>query len=85
MLEIVPVPISPVIVGGDFNAEENYAVYRIIRGVMTDAPDTLIESSLRVEQEKRFSSLSTTLGRNRLLDHILISKTLKYIWLMFKF
>jgi exonuclease III len=70
-------PNASVIVGGDFNAEENCAVYRIIRGVIEDSPDTLIESSLRVEQEKRFSSLSTTFGRMRLIDHILISKNLE--------
>ncbi|OGZ06528.1 MAG: hypothetical protein A2942_04950 [Candidatus Lloydbacteria bacterium RIFCSPLOWO2_01_FULL_50_20] len=70
-------PNASVIVGGDFNAEENYAVYRIIQGVIGDATDTLIESSLKIEKEKRFSSLSTTLGRNRLLDHILISKNLE--------
>ncbi len=66
-----------VIVGGDYNAEENYAVYRIIQGVINDAPDTLIEAGTKIEQEKRFSSLSTTLGRKRLLDHILISKNLE--------
>lgn len=66
-----------VIVGGDYNAEENYAVYRIIRGVINDNPDTLIATSEKVEEEKRFSSLSTTLGRKRLLDHFLISKSLE--------
>ena len=70
-------PNASVIVGGDYNAEENYAVYRIIRGVINDAPDTLIEAGTKIEQEKRFSSLSTTLGRKRLLDHFLISKGLE--------
>lgn len=70
-------PNASVIVGGDYNAEENYAVYRIIRGVINDAPDTLIEAGTKIEQEKRFSSLSTTLGRKRLLDHFLISKSLE--------
>lgn len=66
-----------VVVGGDYNAEENYAVYRIIRGVVNDNPDTLIATSEKVEEEKRFSSLSTTLGRKRLLDYFLISKNLE--------
>ena len=70
-------PNASVIVVGDYNAEENYAVYRIIRGVINDAPDTLIEAGTKIEQEKRFSSLSTTLGRKRLLDHFLISKGLE--------
>lgn len=70
-------PDASVIVGGDYNAEENYAVYRIIRGVVNDAPDTLIEAGAKMEQEKRFSSLSRTLGRKRLLDHFLISKSLE--------
>lgn len=70
-------PDASVIIGGDYNAEENYAVYRIIRGVINDASDTLIEAGTKIEQEKRFSSLSTTLGRKRLLDHFLISKSLE--------
>ena len=70
-------PNASVIVGGDYNAEENYAVYRIIRGVINDAPDTLSEAGIKIEPEKRFSSLSTTLGRKRLLDHFLISKSLE--------
>lgn len=70
-------PNASVIVGGDYNAEENYAVYRIIRGVVNDASDTLIEVGTKIEQEKRFSSLSKTLGRKRLLDHFLISKNLE--------
>lgn len=70
-------PDASVVVAGDYNAEENYAVYRIIRGVISDNPDTLIATSEKVEEEKRFSSLSTTLGRKRLLDHILISKNLE--------
>lgn len=70
-------PRASVIVGGDYNAEENYTVYRIIRGVINDASDTLIEAGTKIEQEKRFSSLSTTLGRKRLLDHFLISKSLE--------
>lgn len=70
-------PNALVIVGGDYNAEENYAVYRIIRGVINDAPDTLIEAGVKIDQEKRFSSLSKTLGRKRLLDHFLISKNLE--------
>ncbi|MDD3530980.1 MAG: endonuclease/exonuclease/phosphatase family protein [Candidatus Pacebacteria bacterium] len=70
-------PDALVVVGGDYNAEENYAVYRIIRGVINDAPDTLVEAGAKIEQEKRFSSLSKTLGRNRLLDHFLISKSLE--------
>lgn len=65
------------VVGGDYNAEENYAVYRIIRGVVNDNPDTLIATSEKVDEEKRFSSLSKTLGRKRLLDHFLISKNLE--------
>ncbi len=70
-------PDASVIVGGDYNAEENYAVYRIIRGVINDASDTLIEAGAKIEQEKRFSSLSITLERKRLLDHFLISKSLE--------
>jgi len=70
-------PNASVIVGGDYNAEENYAVYRIVRGVINDVPDTLIEAGTKIEPEKRFSSLSTTLGRKRLLDHFLISKNLE--------
>jgi endonuclease/exonuclease/phosphatase family metal-dependent hydrolase len=70
-------PNALVIVGGDLNAEENYAVFRIIQGVIKEAPDTLLEADSKIEREKRFSSLSTTLGRRRLLDHILISKNLE--------
>jgi endonuclease/exonuclease/phosphatase family metal-dependent hydrolase len=70
-------PDASVIVGGDYNAEENSTIYRIIRGVINDAPDTLIEVGATTEQEKRFSSLSTTLGRKRMIDHILISKNLE--------
>jgi exonuclease III len=70
-------PNALVIVGGDYNAEENDAVYRIIRGVINDASDTLIEAGIKIEEEKRFSSLSTILGRKRLLDHFLISKSLE--------
>ena len=70
-------PNASIIIAGDYNAEENYAVYRIIRGVINDAPDTLIEAGLNIEPEKRFSSLSKSLGRKRLLDHILISKNLE--------
>ena len=70
-------PDASVIVGGDYNAEENYAVYRIIRGVVNDAPRYSYRSGRKMEQEKRFSSLSRTLGRKRLLDHFLISKSLE--------
>jgi endonuclease/exonuclease/phosphatase family metal-dependent hydrolase len=70
-------PDAAVIIAGDFNAEENYAAYRIIQGVIKDAPDTLIEAGLNIEPEKRFSSLTTTLGRKRLIDHMLISKNLQ--------
>ena len=68
---------ASVIIGGDYNAEENYAVYRIIQGVIKNAPDTLIKAGAKIEREKRFSSLSKTLGRKRLLDHFLISKNLE--------
>lgn len=70
-------PDASVVIGGDYNAEENYAVYRIIRGVISDNPDALSATSEKVEEGKRFSSLSATLGRKRLLDHILISKNLE--------
>lgn len=70
-------PNASVVVGGDYNAEENYSVYRIIRGVINENPDTLVATSEKIEEEKRFSSLTTALGRKRLLDHILISKNLE--------
>ncbi len=69
-------PEAFVVVGGDYNAEENHSVYRIIQGVQVDAPDTLLGAGERVEAAERFSSLTTTLGRKRLLDHVLISKGL---------
>lgn len=68
---------ATVLIGGDFNAEENYATFRIIQGVLPGAPDSLIEAGLDIESGRRFSSLSTTMGRKRLLDHILISKNLE--------
>lgn len=71
-------PDASVVVGGDYNAEENYAAYRIMRGVISDNPDTLIATSEKIEDEgNRFSSLSTTLGRKRLINHFLISKNLE--------
>lgn len=68
---------AAIIIGGDFNAEENYTTYRIIQGVLAGAPDTLVEVGLDIELVQRFSSPSTTLGRKKLLDHILISKVLE--------
>lgn len=74
---LVEDPEAYIVIGGDFNSEENYATFRIIQGVIKNAPDTLVEAGLDIEPEKRFSSLSTTLGRKRLLDHFLISKNLE--------
>lgn len=69
-------PDAYILIGGDFNAEENYATFRIIQGVLPGASDTLVEAGLDIEPARRFSSLSTTMGRKRLLDHFLLSKGL---------
>ncbi|MFA5987653.1 MAG: endonuclease/exonuclease/phosphatase family protein [Candidatus Paceibacterota bacterium] len=70
-------PESLVVVGGDYNAEENFSVYRIIRGVINNVSDTLMEASSKLGQEKRFSLLLPGSGRRVLSDHILISKNVE--------
>lgn len=70
-------PDALVVVGGDYNAEEYHAVYRIIQGIAKDELSTLVATSSRIIEEKRFSALSCTLKKKKLLDHILISKSLE--------
>lgn len=68
-------PSAQIIVAGDFNAEEYNSVFRIIRGNIVDASDSLIVTSQKVEPEGRFSIF--TKDRMRLIDHILISKSIE--------
>ena len=68
---------ASVVICGDYNAEENNSVYKVIQGPIKNAPDTLVATSSKVVPEKRFSILNTTQSKNRLIDHILISKNLE--------
>lgn len=68
---------AAIIVGGDFNAEEEDTVYRIMRGFINDAPEALIEACSRIDQDEKFSLISKNNGRKRLIDHFLISKNLE--------
>jgi endonuclease/exonuclease/phosphatase family metal-dependent hydrolase len=66
---------AAILIAGDFNADERNTVYRIISGVIKDAPDSLTSASVTMPKEKRF-----TVGKNgnkALIDHILLSKNLE--------
>lgn len=69
-------PDASVIVGGDFNAEEYNSAFRIIRGDIKEAADSLVVTNQTIAKENRFS-VPTNRDRLRLIDHILISKNLE--------
>lgn len=68
-------PDAQVIVGGDFNSEESGSVFRIISGVIPDAPDSLVDTVQQVPEESRYS-IPIKNGKKSVIDHLLVSRNL---------
>lgn len=66
---------AQIIVLGDFNATETQEVLSIIKGSLENVDTQLFNSCGLVTKEKRYSNIWQ--GEKLLVDHILISKTLK--------
>jgi endonuclease/exonuclease/phosphatase family metal-dependent hydrolase len=66
---------TQIIVLGDFNAMEDTDVMRIIKGDLKGSPTTLLSACDVVPERKRFSHIKK--GRKRLIDHILVSKSIQ--------
>lgn len=70
-------PKAMIVVAGDYNAEVNDSVYRIIKGVIADRPNSLFATSSRIDKNRRFSMAAADSKPSRLVDHILVSKNIE--------
>jgi len=68
-------PNAAIIVTGDFNSDEKFVPYRIIRGDAKKAPDALFSATHKVPEDERFTWLHK--GKGLLIDHLLYSKVLE--------
>jgi endonuclease/exonuclease/phosphatase family metal-dependent hydrolase len=68
-------PNAAIIVTGDFNSDEKFVPFRIIRGEAKTAPDALFSAAHKVPEAERFTGLRK--GKGLLIDHILYSKVLE--------
>jgi endonuclease/exonuclease/phosphatase family metal-dependent hydrolase len=66
---------AQVVVLGDFNAPEDTYALRIVRGELKEALTALSNVCDDVPERKRFSHIKK--GRKRLIDHILVSKSIE--------
>lgn len=69
-------PMAQIIVLGDYNETESTQVLRMIKGELASAPTTQLTNLCeQIPEEKRYSFMGY--GSIRLLDHILVSPSLK--------
>jgi|GEM_PF-1241095 endonuclease/exonuclease/phosphatase family metal-dependent hydrolase len=62
---------------GDFNALEYAELLRIIKGELEESPTTLFDACDEIPERKRYSHIK--LGKKRLIDHILVSRSVQQL------